>query len=282
MDATVIIPAYKFEPYISQAIQSVLVQKTTYQFEVLICDDASPDNTKDVVQDLLTRMNAPAHVKYIRHEQNMGMMGNLRNAFVNAKGKYIFICEGDDYWTSIDKLDLQCKLLDEYPDIILSMHNGHILLENGQITEASVIDIEKTQNIADLIDDNTPTASMAFRRELIDPYPDWFDKLLAFDRAIKIVASDRGKVHYSPEKMCVYRKHKDGYWTGRSFQNMFLTSCLNLSRINKGTRGKHSEILQAGIQKRIRFLTMNMSKKEKWAIHITWWWIKTKDVIRYQ
>jgi glycosyltransferase involved in cell wall biosynthesis len=267
MDATVIITAYKFESFIRTAIESVLEQKTTYRFEVLICDDASPDNTEKIVREILESKGCPDHVTYVRNQKNLGMMGNLRKAFALSRGRYIFMCEGDDYWTSHEKIECQIRLMDENPDVYLTMHNGKVMWPNGDFTQASDININTSRSINQLIDDNTPTASIAFRREIIDPFPEWFEELLAFDRALKIVAAEKGTVLFLDKNMCVYRKHNDGYWTGKTFREMFITSCVNLQIINRGTRGRHRNSLRSGIKRRIALLVKDMNILERAGVY---------------
>lgn len=270
MDASVIIPAYQHAAFIRQSVESVLSQQTTFQFEVLIVDDASTDGTKEIIHDLLLKYQGKVKLHYIQNEYNLGMMANLRNAFRLTKGRYIFMCEGDDYWTSNDKLDYQCHLLDERPELQLSMHEGNVLWPDDKFTLATGILECCDLTATNLIADQTVTGSFAFRRSLIDPYPDWFDKLLAFDRALKIYAADRGVVHFSNRVMSVYRKHPGGYWTGKNNRNMILSSCLNLHLIDKSLNYRYTDAIQERITSRLKGLTSYMDISEKIVLHLEW------------
>ena len=272
MDASVIIPAFQHGQYLRQALESILAQQTSYRYEILICDDASTDGTDNMFNNLFIELGSPTHVTYRRNTCNLGMMGNLRQAFEWASGRYIFFCEGDDYWISTDKLQRQCQLLDERPDIMLSMHEGEVLWPDGSNTLATGLDHNKEMTIPELVADPSVTASFAYRKELTDPFPCWFNDLLAFDRALKITAADKGIVHFSTELKSAYRKHPGGYWTGKSHRNMILSSCINLKMIDKGTGRRHSQVLRSRIQSRMNGLRKQLNVIDRIKLEIEWRW----------
>ena len=86
MKLSVIIPAYKFSAYIHECLLSVLAQKTTFEFEVLVCNDCSPDNTRDVIRYL--ELVFPA-LKVLDNVQNTGLVGSMANLLKAAQGQYI-------------------------------------------------------------------------------------------------------------------------------------------------------------------------------------------------
>jgi glycosyltransferase involved in cell wall biosynthesis len=272
MDASVIIPAFQHAAYIRQALESVLAQQTSYRYEVLICDDASTDGTDSIMSNLLHQLDHPKHVTYRRNDRNLGMMGNLRQAFEWASGRYLFFCEGDDYWMSTDKIHRQVQLLDDRPDIMLSMHEGEVLWPDGSKTLATGFDHDKVMSVPELVADPSVTASFAYRKELTAPMPCWFDHLLAFDRALKITAADRGVVHFSSELKSAYRKHPGGYWTGKSHRNMILSSCINLKMIDRGTKGRHSQALRYRIQSRMNGLRKQLTPVDRIRLEMEWLW----------
>ena len=92
--------AYNHEPYIRQCLDGFVMQKTNFKFEVLIHDDASTDETEEIIRDFERRY--PSIIKPIYEETNQWVKGRKGSAVFNfprAKGKYIALCEGDDYWT---------------------------------------------------------------------------------------------------------------------------------------------------------------------------------------
>ena len=107
---------YKHEPYIIQAIDGILNQVCNFKIELILANDCSPDNTDEIVKSYLKNQPKKNLVKYIRHSNNKGMMGNFIWALGQCQGKYTAICEGDDYWTDPLKLQKQVDFLEENED----------------------------------------------------------------------------------------------------------------------------------------------------------------------
>jgi glycosyltransferase involved in cell wall biosynthesis len=107
---------YGHENYIAQAIEGVLMQECDFEIELILANDCSPDNTDAIVQGFLKNHPRGSCIKYIKHDKNIGMMSNGNFAAKQCKGKYIAICEGDDYWTDPLKLQKQVDFLEGNPD----------------------------------------------------------------------------------------------------------------------------------------------------------------------
>ena len=90
---------YGQEKYIQKAIEGVFLQKTNFPVELIIANDCSPDNTDEIVKEIIKKSPPNIQVKYTKHEINKGMIPNFIWVYQQAQGKYIAICEGDDYWT---------------------------------------------------------------------------------------------------------------------------------------------------------------------------------------
>src|SRR5258706_16274760 len=91
---------YAHEVFIAQAIHGVLQQETDFQIELIIAEDASPDNTEKIVAGIIKSHPKGNCIKYFRHPRNLGMRLNFIWALQKCSGKYVALCEGDDYWTS--------------------------------------------------------------------------------------------------------------------------------------------------------------------------------------
>lgn len=114
---------YNHESYITQALDGFLMQKTNFPFEVIIHDDASTDNTADIIREY--EVKYPKIIKPIYETENQyskhdGSIGRIMNAA--CKGKYIAMCEGDDYWTDENKLQIQVDFLEKHSDFSLCSH----------------------------------------------------------------------------------------------------------------------------------------------------------------
>jgi glycosyltransferase involved in cell wall biosynthesis len=132
--------SYNHESYIVRAIEGFLLQKTNFAFEVLIHDDASTDRTAEIIKEY--EQKYPLIIKPIYQSENQWSKGlrslTVKYGFPRAKGKYIAICEGDDYWTDPLKLQKQVDFLENHPDYILC--SGGYTVLNGDTKTVSILD----------------------------------------------------------------------------------------------------------------------------------------------
>jgi glycosyltransferase involved in cell wall biosynthesis len=117
---------YNHEPYIKQAIEGVLMQETNFEYELIIADDCSPDNTPIIINDIIKNHPKGHRIKYFRHKENLGMQANGLFALQQCTGKYIALCEGDDYWTDLLKLQKQVDFLETNTKFSLCSHRYKI------------------------------------------------------------------------------------------------------------------------------------------------------------
>lgn len=111
---------YNHEQYISEAINSFLMQETDFPFEVVIGEDCSTDNTRKIVEKY--KEMYPNIIKLIVSENNVGMQANGQRTMEACIGEYMALCEGDDYWTDKKKLQIQIDEMRKYSNISLSFH----------------------------------------------------------------------------------------------------------------------------------------------------------------
>ena len=130
---SVIITTYMHENYIAKAIESVLMQIVDFEFELIIADDCSPDITHKIVSDYIENQTKRIRVKYKRQSRNLGVVSNFVWALEHTKGKYIALCEGDDYWTDPYKLQKQVDVLQSNKSFSIVGTNYHILLDNEYV-----------------------------------------------------------------------------------------------------------------------------------------------------
>ncbi len=211
---SVIMITYLHESFIAEAINGVLMQKCDFDVELIIADDCSPDITKAVVESF---KNHPNHrwIKYIRHETNKGMMDNFIWAISQAKGKFIALCEGDDYWTDTLKLQKQVDFLEKNKQVICVTHNVEVVhCENkGYAFPGLANKLLNTRDILFERDYNyLPTGSYVFRKSFFEAnksnllqYVDFGDWPLIFQLSLF------GDIYHMQDVMGVYRKHSGGY-----------------------------------------------------------------------
>ncbi|MDF1549683.1 MAG: glycosyltransferase, partial [Bacteroidales bacterium] len=133
MKLSVCMITYNHEKYIGQAIEGVLMQKTNFDIELLIGEDFSNDNTRNICMGYKNKY--PDKIKLLLREKNIGMMRNFIQTLNTCKGKYIALCDGDDYWTDPLKLQKQVDFLEANPEYALCYHRVNILTHNGIITD---------------------------------------------------------------------------------------------------------------------------------------------------
>ena len=120
---------YNHEKYIAEAIQGVLMQKTDFEIEFIIANDASTDNTHTLITEFaIDKKNIT--INYINHSVNSGMMSNFVSALQQCSGKYIALCEGDDYWTDPLKLQKQVDFMEANPEYAMIFTNGKVVYTN--------------------------------------------------------------------------------------------------------------------------------------------------------
>lgn len=212
--------SYNQEEYVGEALKGVLMQRVAFPLEVIVSDDCSTDMTSSVLKTFETEY--PNIVKPIFGSKNIGYPNNLRRALESAQGKYVALCDCDDYWTDPDKLQKQVDYLESHPDCAICFHNVLNVIENHD--EESLMnpeDFPLDLTIEDMITRKwfLPTNSEVFRRENLS-FPDWYDSVLHVDYVLNLIMAQFGYLHYMPDVMAVYRhtpqsvstQHADGAW----------------------------------------------------------------------
>ena len=131
MKVSVSVTAYNHEKYIAQAIDSILMQEVDFEYEIIIGEDYSADNTRNIVIDFQRRY--PDKIKLILPQENLGYGGNkiFDQTLQVSRGEYVALLDGDDYWTSPHKLRKQVDFLDSHPECSMCFHNAQVFYEDG-------------------------------------------------------------------------------------------------------------------------------------------------------
>jgi glycosyltransferase involved in cell wall biosynthesis len=196
---------YKHEAFIKQAIEGVLMQETNFEYDLIIADDCSPDNTEAIVRNIIATHPKGHTIKYFRQEKNIGMQANGMFAGQQCKGKYIAVCEGDDYWTDPNKLQKQIDFLENNIEYNLVGH--HATDSNSKLIGKHEKDSFSFEDIyyRTLI---IPTASLVFRNNIV--FEDWITKVYGGDKAIIFLNAKKGKLKILPFIGSFYRLHSGG------------------------------------------------------------------------
>ena len=206
---------YNHKEYIVQAIESFLFQKTNFSFEIVIGEDCSNDGTKEIVFNYLQKY--PDKIKVITSEYNVGGVANELRTLQACKGKYIALCEGDDYWNDPLKLQKQVDFLESNPEYGLVHGNVNHLFENNGKTIYAFNKINKKiipeGNIfEELIKPSHIIKNMTvcFRKDLFEKYYLSDEDIMSsnwklIDISIWLIFSLYSKIHYIDEVLSTYR-----------------------------------------------------------------------------
>lgn len=204
---SVVMITYKHEAFIAEAIEGVLMQEVDFPVELIIADDCSPDGTKEIAQRYIETHPKGHWIKYTRHSQNKGMMPNFIWALEQAKGEYIALCEGDDYWTDPFKIQKQVDLMIKEEATLC--HTG-ALNSMGQLISKSD---DEPDTIKRLSKGNfIITASVMIRKDILTKHT-WVNGKYPFgDWPLWLTASSNGKILFLQDITTVYRINETGVW----------------------------------------------------------------------
>ena len=213
MKVSVCIIACNVEAFIAQALDGVMAQRTSFDFEVVIGEDCSRDSTREIITAYHRRY--PNLIRPIYRENNLGMVRNFAETVLACRGRYIAMLDGDDFWNSPQKLQTQADFLDSHPECSGCYHNVRILneidpnlcrLHHSRARKALFF-------LQDLAAGNPVCAgSMVFRAGLIEAFPDWYFKMPMQDWPLYVLLAQFGPVGFIDEVLSTYRIHRKGDW----------------------------------------------------------------------
>ncbi len=208
---------YNHEKYISEALDSFIMQKTSFNYEILIHDDASTDKTAEIIREYEKKY--PDLIKPIYQKENLYSkdvdVDDLNTE--RAMGKYIALCEGDDYWIDPFKLQKQVDYMETHSDCTLCVHAAYIVNVNGRKIKLVRPNAgNKIFSVEEVIEGGGglfATNTMMYPRHLDANKPDFYKKAPVTDYPLAIYLALKGKVYYIDEFMAAYRKGVSGSWT---------------------------------------------------------------------
>ena len=245
MKLSVAIITYNHERFIRQAVESVLAQRVGFDFEIVIGEDCSTDKTRTIVSDLQHRY--PQRIVALLRPRNIGAMRNLQETLASCKGEYIAFLEGDDYWTSEDKLQRQVKFLDEHLECSISCHRVRVIdeMNSGQNSVAFPSLPLGTYTIDDLLRGNfIMTCSAVCRWGSMRRLPDWFLGLKLADWPMFALVARAGTIELMDEVMAMYRVHSGGIWSGRSERDRLHESIRMLRILESELAPAHTDAIR--------------------------------------
>ncbi|OXB12774.1 glycosyltransferase [Flavobacterium reichenbachii] len=266
MFVSVVMITYNHSRYIKQAVESILSQKTNFEFELIISNDKSTDDTDAVIKEILAD-NPNAHkVKYTNHETNLGMMPNTVSALNKAAGKYVALCEGDDYWCDDTKLQIQTDFLEANPDFSICFHNVYLLNEGELKEDNRKKKIPEVTTIKELAKNNyIHTPSVVYRNNLFGALPEYFSSAPIGDYFLHMLNAKHGKIKYIDQLMAVYRIHNTSYWSSKKDAEQRIIIIKFLEKLKTYFDSDIQKIIHRQIEK-IQSKDMSFFKKKIYKI----------------
>lgn len=207
---------YNHEQYIAQAIDSVLMQQTTFSYDFIIGEDCSTDNTRAIV--LQYQQKYSGKIRLLLPEKNLGAHENLHRTLAACGARYIAFLEGDDYWVDPMKLQQQVDFMESHLECSLCFHNVYELHQgHGHFVPQYNSPMKKFYSLEDIAVWNFIHASSVMFRStvLTDLSAPWIRELGMCDWPWWVLCAQKGSLGYIDSIMSVYRKHPGGIWSSQ-------------------------------------------------------------------
>ncbi|MDX1651969.1 MAG: glycosyltransferase [Brumimicrobium sp.] len=256
---SVVMITYQHERFIKEAIHGVLAQKSEFSVELIISEDFSPDNSESIIREIIEDYSGPVQIRYIRNPSNLGMMPNFISALNKAKGTYIALCEGDDYWTDEEKLKIQVEYLEKNQNCAFCFHPAYEL-HDGLFT-IDQLNPGKTEDfhLEDILLRNyAHTSSIVLRKSALFPLPDFFSSSMPGDHTLQCLLLKNGAyAHFIDKTMSVYRLHSAGVWSSDAGKKFRYEQALTRIQLNNYLQIKHKKYINSAFYMLADLVAMN-------------------------
>lgn len=226
---SVCITTYNHELFLEKALDSVLMQQGDFSLEILLGEDGSTDTTAEIVKRYAERhpdiirpfFHDPADKLFINGRQTGRK--NFLNNLQQARGEFIALLDGDDYWLDPNKLQKQLSVLQDSPQLVACCHAAIYVDDQDAVQDSFMGHHDVTApyrdfNLRDVLQQNpVPTLSVLFRRQPTAEYPALFTQTDMADWPLNMLNALRGDIRYLNEKLAAYRVHAGGVWA--AFRN---------------------------------------------------------------
>lgn len=256
---SVICCTYNQIDYIAKCLDSLISQKTSFPFQIIVHDDASTDGTASIVKDYAERY--PGLIVPILQEQNKYSQGESVLSYVDPylKGDYIAICEGDDWWIDRNKLQSQFDYMESHPNCSLCVHDSYIYEDSlrAYVGQSPASGVERDLPVESLIENGgwyISTNSFFYRRKF-HALPDLYKGWGVGDYPTMVHLALSGSVHFLDKPMSAYRSNAAGSWTQAMQFNIQLRQETNrkivegLKRLDAETNCRYHDSVEVAVFK---------------------------------
>ncbi len=216
MKLSILLVCYNHEQYIEQCLQGIIIQKAGFDFEVVIADDYSTDQTVSIIKDALNEHKIDYNL--LESAENLGLEGNYKRGFKACRGEYIAVMEGDDYWTNPNRLQKHIDFLDSHREC--SMSFNRLIVFNEETSDYSVKEWLLIDNFDYITSRQLASGNQlgnlsacVFRNDIMKKLkPELFEIKIA-DWMLAMAFGQFGFIGILKDAMSVYRIHKGGLWS---------------------------------------------------------------------
>ena len=258
--------AYNHEAYIRTTLEGFVSQRVNFSFEIIVHDDCSSDETVGIINEF--ESNYPHLFTVIRQVENQysrGVKPIFKYVFPAARGKYIALCEGDDYWTDPTKLQKQVDFLEANPDHVLCFHPVSIWMDNGELKDDFITNPPSTElDIATIAKHGNfiHTPSILFRN-FTEEFPTELQLAPVGDFCLQMFLAERGKFKMLPDNMVVYR-FGVGEWSSKESHTRLLRTAKTHLIIGSYFETKSNQpVASIFFDRVVRFLTLHAAAISK-------------------
>lgn len=218
MKLTVLVFAYNHEPFIRQALDSILAQQTGFDFEILISEDCSTDATRQIVTQYAE--THPGKIRLLLSPENLHSPLVVERGLDAARGKFVALLDGDDYWTSPHKLQKQLDFMESHPELTVSWHNGVDVDREGRpIQHQETVTVSRTRvDLRTMLQHPIAAIPMSvmIKRSAALPIPLWYRDCPIGDHPLWVLCLRSGIAGHLDEVLGEYRVHSGGLMNGRN------------------------------------------------------------------
>ena len=232
---------YNHEAFVAETLESFLAQEVNFEFEVVVADDCSSDGSVAVIESFRSRFGD--RLRLLQTDVNLGVTRNFRRALSACRGRYVAMCEGDDYWRGRHKLQLQVDFLEASPDFVLCFHDASVIGPpscEGQNPIPARLRRDASQHAL--------IVTVCFRN-VLPSLPKELDHAPVLDLCLWSLLGQHGKGKYlSDIEPAAYRVHEGGVFSTQGVRGQYLMTAqsqLALARVyaRMGDQGRSNRLL---------------------------------------
>lgn len=248
----VVITTYNLDKYIAQALDSILCQKTNFDYKIIVADDCSTDDTISILNEY--QRAYPNRIKIVLSPENIGSLRNSNRVFDGLQCEYFSFLDGDDYWIGEDRLQKQVDFMDAHPEYVLCGGNTQYL-RNDRLAEVIVNQqkVGKTYTFSSMLNGTTPfvhTSALLVRNIIFNQgLPDCFKQAentfencaLRGEDFRRILHLEKGPMYVMSDTLSVYRIHEKGMWQGASSAKRAIEGTISMNFYKKYFGDKYGD-----------------------------------------